>query len=56
VLQQPVNGVLTVDNQPTFLWAPVTDATGYQIQIDDASDFVTPVQNATVTPTTYTAS
>jgi titin len=56
VLQRPVNGVLTVDNQPTFLWAPVTDATGYQIQIDDASDFVTPLQDTMVTPTTYTAS
>jgi len=44
-LISPADGTITNDNTPTFEWTSVSDPSGvtYQIQIDDNSDFSSPV-------------
>jgi len=56
-LVSPANGAAITDNTPTFVWNSVADPSGvtYQIQIDDNSDFSSPVYSAIdLTENTYT--
>ena len=51
----PVNGSTTSsDNTPTFDWNAGLNASEYQIQIDDNSDFSSPVATVNTTATEYT--
>ena len=56
-LTSPVNGWTTSDPTPTFQWGTVADGYTYQIQIDDKSNFSSPLQDVELAPgqTTYTA-
>jgi hypothetical protein len=47
-LISPENGDNILDNTPTFVWTSVTDPSGvtYQIQVDDNSNFSSPVYSA----------
>ena len=45
VLLSPSNGSVTTDTTPTFDWQDFSGASGYQIQIDNDSDFSSPVVN-----------
>lgn len=42
------------DNTPTFSWNAANDANDYQLQVDDDSDFSSPVVNTTTLGTSYT--
>ena len=53
-LLNPYNGIVTIDDTPTFQWAEFTGVSDYLIQIDQTDDFLTPVINETVSDTTYT--
>jgi hypothetical protein len=48
------NGAHCTDNQPTFRWSTVEDATSYTIQIDTARAFSAPFIMVPVSDTTYT--
>ncbi|MBZ0293089.1 MAG: hypothetical protein K8L99_11045 [Anaerolineae bacterium] len=52
----PANNAWTNSGAPQFTWDSVADATSYQIQIDNNSDFSSPERDASPTTTTYTAS
>ena len=55
VLLSPSNGSVTADTTPTFDWQDFAGATGYQIQIDNDSDFSSPiVDNNTLSISTFT--
>src|SRR5262249_40198498 len=54
-LTAPDNGSQTKNNVPTFTWSPVASADNYQIQIDDSSDFSSPVQTSTTPSQSYGA-
>jgi hypothetical protein len=43
----PTNGDSTCDTSPTFDWSAVSGATSYRIQVDDDSDFSSPVIDST---------
>jgi predicted phage tail protein len=49
VLTYPSNGKVTNDSTPYLDWTTVTDSSGvtYQLQVDDNSDFSSPVVNKT---------
>jgi hypothetical protein len=53
-LTSPADGAMNVSVKPTFSWAAASNATGYYIEIDDNSDFSSPVVTATVTGTSFT--
>jgi hypothetical protein len=55
-LLNPYNGIVTIDDTPTFEWAELTGISDYLIQIDETDDFLAPVINETVADTTYTVS
>ena len=46
-LSSPINNAATTDQTPTFSWTSVTDPNGdpvtYEIQVDDSSDFSSPL-------------
>ncbi len=52
-LSGPTDGFSTTDTTPTFTWSPAAGATGYQIQVDDASDFASPIIDASTASTSY---
>jgi hypothetical protein len=55
VLVAPADASTTsTDNTPTFDWNAASSANEYQIQIDDNSNFTSPVASVTVTTTEYT--
>ena len=55
VLVAPADASTTsTDNTPTFDWNAASSANEYQIQIDDNSNFSSPVASVTVTTTEYT--
>ncbi len=56
VLVSPSNGDTLTDNTPTFDWNNVSDAVEYQIQVDNNSDFSSPVIDTCLTASTYTPS
>jgi len=53
VLLLPVDNGLTNRGAPTFSWEAATDVTRYQIQIDNNSDFSSPVITAASKTTSY---
>jgi predicted secreted protein len=55
-LASPANGAGVADTTPDFDWADATHAAAYRIQVDDASDFATPVISATTTTSAFTPS
>ncbi|MBD3353142.1 MAG: hypothetical protein GF364_16795 [Candidatus Lokiarchaeota archaeon] len=56
-LSSPSDGAtLTQDNTPTFEWGSVADAVEYQIQVDDANTFNSPLINSTTSNTYYISS
>jgi hypothetical protein len=55
VLPLPPDGTLTHNNLMSFTWEAVIGANQYDIQIDDAADFASPVQAERVSATTCKA-
>jgi hypothetical protein len=55
-LRKPVQNAFTRDTTPTFTWNAITGAVRYQIQVDNNSDFSSPVFTVASTTTTYTRS
>lgn len=56
-LTEPPNGTVTNNNMSAFGWSDITNATAYHLQIDDNSDFSSPVINdSTLTSSMYTPS
>jgi parallel beta-helix repeat protein len=56
-LRSPVNGTITNNNTPSFVWDVVTDPSGltYDLQLDNDPDFTSPEINQTgLTDNTYT--
>ncbi len=54
-LTSPADGsTISTDNTPTFTWSASSSANEYQIQIDDNSNFSSPVANVTVGTNSYT--
>lgn len=53
-LSSPSDGSSTCDTTPTFSWGSVSGATAYRIQVDNNSDFSSPVINQTTSSTSYT--
>ncbi|MBA7540392.1 hypothetical protein ES705_32689 [subsurface metagenome] len=53
VLSAPINGSLISNPNPTFTWGSVVDATQYQIQIDNNSDFLSTFADFTSDSLTY---
>lgn len=51
----PLGGTRLADNTPMFDWGDVSGAT-YRLQIDDNSDFSSPLFNVALTSSTYTPS
>ncbi len=54
-LISPANGSGTSDTTPSFDWSDASDATGYEILIDNNSDFSSPTISTTTTTSDYTA-
>ena len=54
-LTAPANGSTSSNNPPTFTWSAASDASEYQIQVDDNADFSTPLADARTTSTSYTS-
>jgi V8-like Glu-specific endopeptidase len=54
VLLAPVSGTQTTDTTPDLSWYPVTDAVGYEIQLDTDRRFGTPDQTLNTASTTIT--
>ncbi len=50
----PADGVITNDPTPTLSWGAVPRTTGYRLQIDDNSDFSSPIINIDWGQTSYT--
>lgn len=55
VLAAPANGSTTNDNTPLFDWNTASEATEYQVQVDDNSGFTSTAIDLTTTSTDYTA-
>jgi len=57
-LVNPSDGLITNNNSPTFTWSSIADTNYYLIQIDDTSDFNSPIVNETIpsTSTDYNSS
>jgi hypothetical protein len=53
-LYAPENSAVITIAYPAFDWGEVDDASYYQIQIDDASNFESPVIDLTITASAYT--
>ncbi len=53
-LSAPADGATGVSVKPTFSWSSATNATSYSIEIDDNSDFSSPVVTGTLSGTTFT--
>jgi hypothetical protein len=53
-LVSPASGSTIYDFTPKFEWNDVANATAYEFQVDDNSDFSSPVLNATITDTALT--
>ncbi len=56
VLQSPSDNLLTNSVSLTFSWEALTGVTGYQIQIDNNSDFSSPERTTITADLSYTAS
>ena len=54
-LVAPANGAVDLDQPVEIDWDPVIGASSYSFQLDNNSDFSSPVANLTVTPSGYTA-
>jgi subtilisin family serine protease len=54
-LISPANGSGTSDTTPSFDWSDAPDATGYEILIDNNSDFSSPAISTTTVTSDYTA-
>ncbi|MDP6958142.1 MAG: Ig-like domain-containing protein, partial [Planctomycetota bacterium] len=52
-LSSPAHGSYTNDTTPTFSWGAISDANLYQIQIDNNSDFSSPVAYPYTSSTSY---
>ncbi|MDD3559547.1 MAG: T9SS type A sorting domain-containing protein, partial [Melioribacteraceae bacterium] len=55
-LVSPANGSTTSDQTPTFDWTNSTGATGYDLQVDNNSNFSSPEINTSPTSSDYTPS
>jgi len=55
-IYSPYDTLGTNDNTPTFYWENVTGATKYQIQVDNNSDFSSPVIDAILSNSSFTPS
>jgi len=53
-LSSPGNGSSTCDATPTFSWSSVSGATSYRIQVDNDSNFSSPIIDSTTGSTNYT--
>jgi hypothetical protein len=53
-LNSPVNNAFTKDNTPTVSWEAIGAAVEYRLQIDDNSNFASPIVDLTMTATSYT--
>ncbi|MDI6809674.1 MAG: hypothetical protein QME66_11940 [Candidatus Eisenbacteria bacterium] len=53
-LVSPANGTATSDTTPTFDWNDVSTASGYEIQVDDAISFNSPVIDTFLVGSTHT--
>ncbi len=53
-LLSPPNGDMVSANPPSFTWQAVGFMPSYQIEIDDAPGFVSPLVSLSITPNTYT--
>ncbi len=54
LLQQPTDGVSTIEQTPVLVWNKSNDATSYRVEIATDDRFNNIVRTATVTDTTYT--
>ncbi len=54
VLVSPLNGLVTSDNTPTFVWVNGLDADNHRIEVDNDSDFSSVIDNVTVFGNTWT--
>jgi len=54
-LISPADGSGTADTTPSFDWSDATDATGYEILIDNNSDYSSPTISTSTTTSDYTA-
>ena len=55
-LSLPADGATNVSVKPTFSWSSTSNATSYYIEVDDNSDFSSPVVTGTVSGTSFTPS
>ena len=55
-LYSPADGATIADNTPTFDWSEPAGAAGYHIQVDDNSNFSSPVMDQYPSASTYTPS
>jgi hypothetical protein len=55
-LTAPADGATGVSVKPTFSWASATNATSYYVEVDDNSDFSSPVVTGAVSGTSFTPS
>ena len=55
-LKSPANGTITNDNTPTFEWTVGKNATSHRLQVDNDTNFLTPIENRVfgATENTYT--
>lgn len=53
-LSAPLDGATNVAVRPTFSWAAAAGAAGYDVAVDDAADFATPLATASVSGTSWT--
>lgn len=54
-LLAPADGELTTNNTPLLAWSAVAGATDYQVQIATGNEFSSPLQDDTLSSTSYTA-
>lgn len=54
-LNSPADGATGVSENPTFTWSSADGAQNYNIQVDDDSDFSSPLVNLTTGLTSYSA-
>ena len=55
-LVSPVSGTVTLNGRPTFSWSAVSNASRYQVQIDNNADFTSPERSFFYAGTSYTLS